>query len=53
VTIQNKVTLQVARDTLAELDASFVPWSFRVVAVDVWRYLGGLWEHLHAVTLRR
>ena len=52
VTIQNKVTPQVARETLAKLEESFVPWSFRVVAVDVWRYLGGLWEPLQAVALR-
>jgi 2'-5' RNA ligase len=52
VTIQNKVDPKVARATLTALSATFRPWSFTVVAIDVWRYLGGPWEHLHATALR-
>ena len=52
VTIQNKVDPRVARTTLIDLAATFQPWSFTVVAIDVWRYLDGPWEHLHATTLR-
>ncbi len=52
VTIQNKVDPPVARATLADLAATFVPWTFAIVAIDVWRYLDGPWEHLQAVALR-
>jgi 2'-5' RNA ligase len=52
VTVQNKATPEAARATLAALSAGFTPWSFRVVAIDVWRYLDGPWEHLHAAALR-
>ena len=52
VTIQNKVTPAVARATLAALSAGFEPWSFVVRGIDVWRYLGGPWEHLKTVALR-
>ena len=52
VTVQNKVDPAVARATLQLLSASFAPWRFRVAGVDVWRYLGGPWEHLKTVALR-
>ena len=52
VTIQNKVSPEVARALLATLSAAFEPWSFTVRGVDVWRYLGGPWEHVRTVALR-
>lgn len=52
VTIQNKVTPQVARATLTELEQGFAPWSFGIAAIDVWRYLDGPWQHLREVVLR-
>ena len=52
VTVQNKVTPDVARATLAALTAGFVPWTFAIPAIDVWRYLDGPWDHLHRVALR-
>ncbi|QXQ05191.1 2'-5' RNA ligase family protein [Sphingosinicellaceae bacterium] len=52
VTVQNKVEPAVARTTLALLTASFQPWRSRIVGIDVWRYLGGPWEHLKTVALR-
>ncbi|WP_369053448.1 2'-5' RNA ligase family protein [Kineococcus terrestris] len=47
VTVQNFVDPAVARATVADLSASFAPFAVRVVGVDVHRYLGGPWEHLH------
>ncbi len=52
LTVQNKVTAAVARATLAELEAGFVPFAFRVTGVAVWRYLNGPWEALKTVALR-
>ncbi len=52
VTVQNKVTPAEARATLAALSASFAPFAFAIVAVDVWRYLDGPWEALTSVALR-
>ncbi len=52
VTVQNKVDPAAARVTLTTLSAKFEPWTFRVAGIDVWRYLGGPWEHLKTVALR-
>lgn len=52
VTIQNKVDPAEARTTLALLSATFVPWTARIVGIDVWRYLGGPWEAVRTVALR-
>ena len=46
VTVQNKVATDVARDTLARLQAGFMPWGAQGVGVTLWRYLGGPWEHV-------
>lgn len=46
VTVQNKVSPEVARETLAQLQAGFVPWQAQGVGVTLWRYLGGPWERL-------
>lgn len=51
VTLQNKVTPAVARATLTQLATGFVPWTFPVVAIDVWRYLDGRWEAVRSVAL--
>ena len=47
ITIQNKVHPDEARRTLAALRAVFTPHSISGVGLDLWRYLGGPWEHLH------
>ena len=52
VTIQNKVTPAAARATLLQLAPGFEAFSFRIAGIDVWRYLGGPWEHLKTVALR-
>ncbi len=46
VTVQNKVSVEEARDTLARLQAGFAPWAAQGVALRLWRYLGGPWEEL-------
>lgn len=44
VTVQNKVTPDVARSTLAALSATFVPWEAQAEGLLLWRYRGGPWE---------
>jgi 2'-5' RNA ligase len=46
VVIQNKVTPELALATLAKVQAGFAPWTCVAVGLDLWRYLGGPWEHL-------
>ena len=41
VVVQNKVTPEVARDLLRELEGTFAPWEVGAVGVDLWHYLGG------------
>lgn len=49
VTIQNKVTPQEARATLARLEASFAPFRATAEGVQLWWYRGGPWQPLAAV----
>jgi hypothetical protein len=44
VTVQNKVTPEVARETLQRLSAGFAPWEARAEGLLLWRYRGGPWE---------
>ena len=44
VTVQNKVSPELARETLQRLACGFVPWSTEGAALLLWRYLGGPWE---------
>jgi hypothetical protein len=44
VTIQNKVTSAVARETLAKLSAGFRPAPLAIVGVASYYYRGGPWE---------
>ena len=44
VTVQNKVAPDLARDTLAHLQAGFAPWEARAEGLLLWRYKGGPWE---------
>jgi len=46
VTVQNKVTPEVARRTLDDLRAGFAPWDAVAEGLLLWRYLGGPWEAL-------
>lgn len=44
VTVQNKVSPDVARATVERLRRSFEPSTARAEALAVWRYAGGPWE---------
>ncbi len=44
VTVQNKVEPEEARRLLADLSASFVPFTITGTGLDLWRYRGGPWE---------
>ena len=46
ITVQNKVHSDEARKTLVLLTAAFTPRVISGVGLDLWRYLGGPWEHL-------
>lgn len=52
ITIQNKVHSDEARKTLAILNAVFTPQTISGVGLDLWRYLGGPWEHLREFCFR-
>ncbi len=52
VTIQNKATPAEARACLAEVGAGFAAFETRVVALALWRYLDGPWQHLGDIALR-
>ena len=45
ITVQNKVTPEIARELLAELSKGFSPFQVRALGVDLWYYLGGPWQH--------
>jgi 2'-5' RNA ligase len=44
VTIQNKVSPDEARDTLAEVTAAFTPHQATATGLALWRYLDGPWQ---------
>lgn len=46
VTVQNKVSAEVARHTRATLAAGFAPFSVRAEGLRLWRYDQGPWTHL-------
>ncbi len=52
VTVQNKVTAEVAAATLAELRARFTAYDVSAVGVDLWRYLDGPWAHVRRYPFR-
>ncbi len=52
VTVQNKVSIETARDTLAQLRSGFAPWTATSVALRLWRYLGGPWENVERIVFR-
>jgi 2'-5' RNA ligase len=43
VTVQNKVTSEVARATFLRLASGFEAWSVGALGLDLWRYAGGPW----------
>lgn len=44
VTVQNKVSAAVARETLAMLSRDFTPRPLEVIGLATWIYRGGPWE---------
>lgn len=52
VTIQNKVSPEIARSALDQLQRGFVPFETEGVCLYLWRYLGGPWERLETFTLK-
>jgi hypothetical protein len=44
VTVQNKVSPEEARATLATLQARFTAWEVRGEGLLLWHYRGGPWE---------
>jgi hypothetical protein len=45
ITVQNKVSKAAADRLHADLLTGFSPHSIRITGLDLWRYLGGPWEH--------
>ena len=52
VTVQNKVTGAAAKATLQALEAGFVSFTTKAVAVAIWRYCDGPWQALGQVAFR-
>ncbi len=46
ITVQNKVSQEVARQTLQTLQASFQPFTMTGIGFSLWTYEGGPWKHL-------
>lgn len=46
ITVQNKVSPEVARQTLQILQASFQPFAATGLGFSLWSYEGGPWKHL-------
>jgi 2'-5' RNA ligase len=49
VTVQNKVTPEQARETLARLRAAYRPEDATALGLQLWRYDGGPWTPLRQV----
>lgn len=47
ITIQNKVTPEVARETEKELKETFSPFQIKGTGFSLWEYLGGPWKLYH------
>jgi 2'-5' RNA ligase len=52
VTVQNKVSAEEARATLAKLRVGFAPWQARGEGLLLWHYRGGPWEMACEVPFR-
>ena len=44
ITIQNKVTPEEAKQTLAQIKEDFVPFTVYATGLILWRYLNGPWQ---------
>ena len=52
ITVQNKVSRQTADALHRRLVADFQPVLIDIIGLDLWRYLGGPWEHKTTTLLR-
>ena len=52
VTIQNKVSVRIARKLVDDLEREFRPKSLGIVALGLHRYLGGPWERVETYSFR-
>jgi len=52
VTVQNKVSGDIAKACHAQLQAEFQPHVFHIVGLDLWRYEGGPWTALRSFSFR-
>lgn len=52
VTIQNKVEPCSAKALIDSLTPAFLPWTFRIEGLTLWRYLGGPWQKLRDFRFR-
>jgi 2'-5' RNA ligase len=50
ITIQNKVTPQQARELLAQLKATFQPFTVKAIGLSVWKYLNGPWKFIETIS---
>ena len=46
ITVQNKVTPEIARETLADLQDSWQPSNISAHALLLWQYCNGPWKHV-------
>ncbi|MGE7368678.1 2'-5' RNA ligase family protein [Neorhizobium sp. NPDC001467] len=53
ITVQNKVTRQQADDLYQSLSDGFTPTTIAVAGIDLWRYLGGPWQHERSTPFER
>lgn len=53
ITVQNKVSPAIAKQTLEELKASFQPFTALSTGFDLWRYEGGPWSFLQHFPFRQ
>lgn len=48
-TIRNKAPRATADALYNDLNTSFKPHTIEIIALDLWNYLGGPWEHVKSV----
>ncbi|MCX2430157.1 2'-5' RNA ligase family protein [Pedobacter sp. GR22-10] len=48
ITIQNKVQPAAARALLSDIQHHFVPFTAVATGLDLWKYLGGPWQHVQS-----
>lgn len=46
ITVQNKTTAEASRALHAQLSANFTPEAVIATGLELWRYMGGPWEHV-------